>query len=180
MVAVFLAGGFEEIEAVSVIDILRRADIDVKTVGVGEKIVVGTHNIPITCDILDSELDFSNIEMIVLPGGMPGTTNLEKSPIVQKAIDYCKDNDKFITAICAAPSVLGHKGVLKGKKAICYPGFEDDLEGALIDSASVSRDGKIITAKGPGVAIDFALMLISALTSEQTAKMVRSSLQCTD
>lgn len=180
MVAVFLAEGFEEIEALSVVDILRRAEIDVKTVGIGSKTIVGTHNIPITCDILDSELEFSSIDMIVLPGGMPGTTNLEKNSTVQKAIDYCKDNDKFLTAICAAPSVLGHKGILKDKKATCYPGFEDDLEGALLDSKSVVSDGKVITAKGPGVAIDFAFELLLALTSENTAKMVRSSLQCID
>lgn len=180
MVAVFLAEGFEEIEAISVVDLLRRAEIDVKTVGIGSKTIVGTHNIPITCDILDSELEFNDIDMVVLPGGMPGTTNLEKNATVQKVIDYCKDNDKFITAICAAPSVLGHKGILKGKKATCYPGFEDDLNGALVNEDSVIRDGKVITAKGPGVAIDFALELVLALTSEKTAKMVRSSLQCSD
>lgn len=179
MIYVFLANGFEETEAIAPVDILRRSELDVKTVGIGEEVVVSSHGIAVIPDI--TEVDFvpsDDIDMIVLPGGMPGTLNLEKSRTVQDAIDFCVSNDKYIAAICAAPSILGKKGLLKGRKATCFPGFEQFLEGAELSAEGVAADGKIITAKGPGVAIDFGLKLSEILTDEKNAKKIKASLQC--
>ena len=153
MIYVFLANGFEEVEALAPVDMLRRAKQEVTTVGVTGKIVTGSHHIPVTADITAEELQIGgDMDMIVLPGGMPGTLNEEASPVVQAVIDYCVANDRWIGAICAAPSILGHKGVLNGKTATCYTGFEKELTGAEIGSDGVIRDGKIITARGAGVA----------------------------
>ena len=147
MIYVFLANGFEEVEALAPVDMLRRAKLDVTTVGVTGKIVTGSHHIPVTADITAEELQIgADMEMIVLPGGMPGTLNEEASQVVQAAIDYCAENDRWIGAICAAPSILGHKGLLQGKTATCYTGFEKDLLGAEIGSDGVIRDGKIVEA----------------------------------
>ena len=128
MIYVFLADGFEETEAIAPIDLLRRAGKDVVTVGVGDNIIRGSHGIPVVTDTIAQEAPLTDeLEMIVLPGGMPGTLNLEKSDYVQRAIDYCVSNNKYIGAICAAPSILGHMGLLKGRKAVCYEGFEAQL-----------------------------------------------------
>lgn len=179
MVYCFLANGFEETEAIAPIDILRRSEVKVVTVGIGEEIVVSSHGIAVVPDI--TEVDFvptEDLDMILLPGGMPGTLNLEKSRTVQDTIDYCIKNDKWIGAICAAPSILGKKDLLVGKKATCFPGFEQFLNGAEVSDALVVRDGKIITAKGAGAAIEFGLTLCSALTDEKTANKIRQSIQC--
>lgn len=178
MIYVFLAPGFEEIEALAVVDVLRRAELDVLTVGVGEDFVVGSHQIPVACDISEKNLVLDErVEAIVLPGGMPGTLNLEKSENVQKAIDWAKENNKLICAICAAPSILGHKGLLDGKNATCFPGFEEELFGANISKDFVVRDGNIITAKGMGSAIEFGLQIAEILTSKENAQKIRASLQ---
>ena len=122
MIYIFLADGFEEMEAIAPIDILRRGGADIKTVSVTEdKKVLGAHGIEVICDLSSSETDWEGLEGVILPGGMPGTLNLEKSDIVQKAIDYAVSNNKYVCAICAAPSILGHKGLLKGKKATAFP-----------------------------------------------------------
>lgn len=179
MVYCFLANGFEETEAIAPIDILRRSEIKVVTVGIGEEVVVSSHGIAVIPDI--TEVDFvptEELEMIILPGGMPGTLNLEKSRTVQDAIDYCVKNDKYIGAICAAPSILGKKGLLAGKKATCFPGFEKFLNGAELSEALTARDGKIITAKGAGAAIEFGLTLSEVLAGEKTAAKIRESIQC--
>lgn len=179
MIYVYLAEGFEEIEALSPVDLLRRSGKNVITVGVGGKVIKGSHGIPVTADITESEALLSDeLEMIVLPGGMPGTLNLEKSDYVQSAIDYCVCNDIFIGAICAAPSILGHKGILNRKTAVCYPGFESQLEGAEIGNESVVADGKIITARGAGVAVDFALKLIEVLISEDESRKQYNNIIC--
>lgn len=179
MIYVFLANGFEEIEAISPIDLLRRNGKDVVTVGVGGKIITGSHNIPVTADITADEINLNNdLEMIVLPGGMPGTLNLEKDSSVQNAIDFCSKHNKFIAAICAAPSILGHKGLLKGKTAVCFNGFEDQLEGAVIGSNSVEADGNIITARGAGVAVKFGLKLVEKLTSAEASRKLEASILC--
>ena len=180
MIYVFLANGFEETEAIAPIDILRRCEKEVITVGVGDNIIRGAHGINIVTDTEDKfiELD-ERVEMIVLPGGMPGTINLEKSPVVQKAIDYCIENNRFIGAICAAPSILGHKGLLNGKKAVCYEGFEQQLEGAQVLMEPAVIDGNIITARGAGVAVEFGLKLVEALISVERSKIVGDSLLCT-
>lgn len=181
MVYVFLADGFEELEALAPIDILRRAGVELITVGVSGETVVGAHKVRFTPDItVDKVVLDDKVDMIVLPGGMPGTINLENDDYVQAAIDFCAKNDKYIAAICAAPSILGHKGLLKGKEAICFPGFEKDLEGAVISKEPVAADGKFITAKGAGVAVDFALTLTAKLVSEAKAEEIRKGIQCRD
>lgn len=178
MIYVFLAPGFEEIEALAVVDVLRRAELEVLTVGVGEDFVIGSHQIPVACDIAEKNLILDEkVEAIVLPGGMPGTLNLEKSEAVQKAIDWATENNKLVCAICAAPSILGHKGLLDGKNATCFPGFEDELFGAEISKDYVVKDGNIITARGMGSAIEFGLQIAEVLTSKENAQKIRASLQ---
>ncbi len=179
MVYIFLAEGFEPMEALVPVDILRRAELEVKTVGVKNKLVKGAHNISVVCDINENEIDLNDdLDMIVLPGGMPGTLNLEKSQTVQNAIDFCVKNNKYIAAICAAPSILGHKNLLNNKKATCFPGFEEQLFGANVTGNLIETEGNIITAKGAGVCIDFALELVKVLISEKEARVVKGSLQC--
>ncbi len=170
----FLAEGFEEIEALCPLDLMRRAGINVKTVAVGGgEFVTGSHGISVKADMKDTELSDTEPEMVILPGGMPGTTNLETSDIVKAAIENALEKDAYVCAICAAPSVLGKRGILKGKEAICYPGFEKFLEGAKISGKKVVRDGKIITGAGMGVALDFGLALVSALCGEAKAAELR-------
>ena len=179
MIYVFLANGFEEVEALTPVDLLRRAGKKVVTVGVGDSIIVGSHGIPVVADIIAQEAQLPDeLEMIILPGGMPGTLNLEKSEYVQNAIDYCVQNDKFIGAICAAPSILGHKGLLSGRTAVCYEGFETQLEGAQIGDGSVAVDGKFITARGAGVAVQFALKLIETVHSEEESRRQFRAILC--
>ena len=178
MIYVFLANGFEEIEALAVVDVLRRAELDVLTVGVGEDFVIGSHHIPVAADIYERDLVLDEkVDAIVLPGGMPGTLNLEKSAVVQKAIDWAVENNKLICAICAAPSILGHKGLLDGKSATCFPGFEEELFGANVVKDFVVRDGNFVTAKGMGSAIEFGLQIAEFLTNPLEVKKIRASLQ---
>ena len=179
MIYVFLANGFEEIEGLTVVDFLRRAELEVCTVGVGGKLITGAHNIPVFCDLDESEVRLNDeLRAVVLPGGMPGTLNLEKCETVKSAVSYCAANDRFVCAICAAPSVLGHMGLLKGRKACCFPGFENELEGAEVSNDYVCRDGKFITAKGMGAAIDFSREITASLINENEAKRIKESLQC--
>ena len=179
MIYVFLAKGFEEIEALTVVDYLRRAELEVYTVGIGGKIITGSHNIPVFCDLEENEISVSeDIDAIVLPGGMPGTLNLEANKIVNQFIDYCSTTDNYICAICAAPSILGHKGLLKGRKACCFPGFENELDGATVSEDFVCTDGKYITAKGMGSAIEFSREIVNVLLDKFTADRIRASLQC--
>ena len=179
MIYVFLANGFEEVEAFAPVDVLRRAGKQVATVGVGGKEITGAHGIRVTADLADSELDLQAQppELVVLPGGMPGTTNLEASPVVRRAVDTCVKLDAYLAAICAAPSVLGHWGILKGHTAVCYPGFEAEL-GCTVGSESVVQSGKIITAKGAGVAVDFGLQLVCVLCGAEKSEEIRKSIQC--
>jgi 4-methyl-5(b-hydroxyethyl)-thiazole monophosphate biosynthesis len=177
MIYVFLANGFEEIEALTPVDLLRRAEKEVQTVGVTGKTVTGSHGIKVECDITAGEIVLGNdLEMIVLPGGMPGTLNLEKSEIVQTALDFCYDRKIFIGAICAAPSILGHKGLLEGREAIAYPGFETQLAGAKISADSVVQDDFIITAKGAGVAAQFGLKLVETLCGADRSEKIAASI----
>ena len=178
MIYVFLAPGFEEIEALAVVDVLRRAELDVLTVGVGEDFVIGSHQIPVAADIYERNLVLDEkVDALVIPGGMPGTLNLEKSAVVQNAIDWAVKNDKLICAICAAPSILGHKGLLDGKKATCFPGFEEELFGAEVSKEFVVKDGKFITAKGMGSAIEFGLQIAEELANPLEVNKIRASLQ---
>ena len=177
MVYVFLADGFEIIEALAPVDMLRRAKIDVKTVGVSSEIVTSSCGVGVKCDMTIDEFDFYDVEAVVLPGGMPGTLNLENSSAVQKVIDNANNTNAFICAICAAPSILGHKGLLSGKKAVCFPGFENSLEGCESCCKYVVTDGKFITAKGAGVCIDFGLEIVKQLRGGELANEIRKSIQ---
>ncbi len=171
MIYVFLAKGFEEVEALAPVDCLRRAGKQVQTVGIGGKVVEGAHGISVTADITEDAVVLDNsLEMVVLPGGMPGTLNLGQSDTVKKALQFAKEQDKWITAICAAPSVLGREGLLKDKKAVVYPGFEKELHCAKVGHDTLCVDGKIITAKGPGVAFDFALKLVEVLLGKEVRR----------
>lgn len=178
MVYVFLADGFEEMEALAPVDILCRAGLTVKTVGVGGTTVTGSHGIPVVTDVADTEVTFEDLQAVILPGGLPGTTNLEKSPMVQAALDYATQNGRLIAAICAAPSVLGHKGLLNGRRATCFPGFETELTGAAYTGEAVTVDGSIVTARGAGVAVEFGLQLVSELCSPEQAEELRGTMQC--
>lgn len=169
MVIVLLADGFEEIEALTPVDTLRRAGLTVKTVGMNGKIVVGAHNIPVICDIEPSDVELDKVKLVIFPGGMPGSTNLDASPFTDEVLAAVNRNCGRIAAICAAPLVLGRRGLLKGKSAVCYPGFEKELVGAHIVDAPVVTDGNITTAKGMGVALEFSKELI-ALTCGEDAK----------
>lgn len=180
MVYVFLANGFEEMEAIAPIDLLRRAELKVVTVAVGTdtKTVMGAHGIRINADITEQQVDLTDIEMAVLPGGMPGTLNLEQSAVVQTVLKHCKQQNIYIGAICAAPSVLGHMGLLDGVTATCFEGFETQLTGANYSPQHVCCDHNIITARGAGVSVEFALKLVEVLCGTSKANLLRKSIQC--
>ena len=174
MVYVFLADGFEIIEAMAPVDMLRRANVEVTTVGVDKKVIISSCGIPVTADIVSNEFEFKDVEAVVIPGGANGVTNLENSSLLDEAVQC----GALICAICAGPSILGHKGLLKGKNAICFPGFEDSLEGANISKDYVVTDGDFITAKGAGVCIEFGLEIVRELVGDEAAETVRSTIQC--
>lgn len=175
-IIVFLAEGFEEIEAISIIDILRRAQISVTTVSVGkDKMVKGAHSIVVEADKLFDEVDFTSYDMVVLPGGMPGAKNLQDHAGVKEQLKIFAEK-KQIGAICAAPMVLGSMGLLKGKRATCYPGFEPELIGANVTNEPVTVDGNIITGRGPAFAINFTLQLVETLAGKATHDEVSNAL----
>ena len=180
MIYLFLADGFEETEALTTVDILRRGGVEVLTVAVGSKdnVVCSSHGIKVVADKHEDRLDKKNLTGIVLPGGMPGTLNLEKSLVVNEYIRYCCDNNLIMGAICAAPSVLGKMGILNGRKATCFPGFEKYLTGAECTQSFAVTDGNIVTGKGMGATIPFALQLLVLLKNKETAENVFRSLQC--
>lgn len=179
MVYMFLADGFETVEALAPADILRRGKVELKTVGVTGKTVVSSHGIAVGADIsLDEVVLDENVDAVILPGGMPGTLNLESCKEVIEAVRFCAENGRLIGAICAAPSILGHMGLLGGKRATAFPGFEKELTGAVYNNGYVEHDGNIITARGMGVATEFGLELLSALAGNDVAEHVRSTIQC--
>lgn len=179
MIYCFLADGFEEVEAVAPIDMLKRAGVSVVTVGVGKRVVTGSHKIPVTCDITDDEFSPSEeLEGVILPGGMPGTLNLDSSKTVHRAVDYAAENKKLVCAICAAPSILGKKGLLEGREAIAFPGFEKDLHGAFVSKSHVVKDENFITAKGAGVAVKFGLEIVAALLGRKKSDEIFEQIQC--
>ncbi len=179
MYYMFLASGFEETEAIAPLDLIRRAEVEIYTVGVGSKIVTGSHQVPVVADVIDCEVGpDKDCEGIILPGGMPGTLNLEKAETVQKFIDYCVENNLLIASICAAPSILGHKGLLNGKNAVCFPGFEEQLTGANVSKDAVMTDGNIITACGAGAALKFGLEIIKYIKGEAESKHIGRTILC--
>lgn len=177
MIYVFLADGFEETEAIAPIDMLRRAKLEVKTVGVGTAHPASSHGIRVAADITEAEVKLDEtLQMIVLPGGMPGTRNLEASKTVQAAISYCAENSVPVGAICAAPSILGKLGLLSGRNAVCFPGFEQYLEGASVQEKLCVTDGKFTTACGAGAAIEFGLELVKVLCGAERSEALRSAI----
>ena len=179
-IAVFFANGYEEIEALTVVDLTKRAGIETWMVSVTEeKEVTGSHGITVSMDKILKEVDFEEVDMIVLPGGMPGTLNLEAcEPLMEQVKEFDKKG-KYISAICAAPTIFGHLGLLKGKKACCYPSMEDGLVGAEVTYESVAAADHILTSRGMGTAIDFGLQIIARFqgteaTDEMAKKIVYS------
>lgn len=173
MVYVFLADGFEEIEALGTVDILRRCELDVKTVSIGENLEVnGTHGIKVLADIKAEDVDENDLEAVVLPGGLPGADNLENCKFVTDLVTKAANDEKIVAAICAAPKILGVLGLLVGVKATCYPGFEARLFSAKLLKKRVVCDKNFITAKGAGVTHEFALAIATALKKRVLAKCV--------
>lgn len=176
-VFIFLADGFEEIEAVAPIDIFRRAEIEVLTVSISDnKLVRGAHNISIVADCLFSETDFSENDLLYLPGGMPGTKNLDAHEELKNLLKKQAEKNKKIAAICAAPLILGKMGLLNGKDAVCYPGYENQLIGASLSKEKMVKSGTVSTAKGAGVAVQFAIKLVEELKGKQVADRIAESI----
>ena len=177
MIYMFLADGFEEVEALCPLDILHRAGLEVTTVGVGGNDVIrGAHGIIVHADIPDVMYRDSSPDMLILPGGMPGSKNLDESRTVDAALRAANRKGAYLAAICAAPMVLGKRGLLNGKNAVCFPGFEEYLTDALVDTENtVVRDGNVITAKGMGAAFDFGLELVRCFKDDGTAEKIRDS-----
>lgn len=170
---VFMADGFEEIEALAVVDMLRRAAMPVSMVSISDEFdVEGAHGVTIVADEIITEADFSDAEWLILPGGMPGSANLAACTPLITLLKAHNEDDGKIAAICAAPMVLGENGILEGKNATCYPGFEDLLKGANYTAAQVERDGNIVTGNGPAQAIMFAAAIIEKSLGEATAQRI--------
>ena len=175
--AVLLADGFEEIEALTAVDLLRRARIYVDTISISDDYMVnGSHGINVQTEDLFAEVDFGEFDMLVLPGGMPGTANLDAHDGVRRVVREFCENGKYVGAICAAPSILGNMGLLKGKRGTCFPAFEDRMSGAVLVKAPVVQDGNIITSRGMGTAIEFGLKLVEVLTDKAKADEIAQSI----
>ncbi|NLX66825.1 MAG: DJ-1/PfpI family protein [Bacteroidales bacterium] len=176
-VALFLANGFEEIEALATVDILRRAQLTVETISISDKkSVTGAHNLSVIADKTFQEANFSDVGLLVLPGGMPGAKNLNEHEELKQLISQFNEEGKLIAAICAAPMVLGGLGLLKDRRATCYPGFETELTGAKATGESVVIDGNIITGKGPGLVFEFALRLVEKMAGLKIRQEVQNGL----
>lgn len=177
MVGVHLAEGFEEIEAISIIDVLRRAGLDVSVISVTGKLeVTGAHQVKVIADILFEQVNYDEIHQIVLPGGMPGASNLDAHKGLKARISQFNAANKPLAAICAAPLVYGNLGILEGKQAVCFPGFESYLKGAEVLTVPVVESGNIITGRGPGAALKFALKLVEKLVSAEKAELLASQM----
>ena len=177
-VILFFANGTEEVEALTAVDLLRRAGAELTVAGIGGKELTGSHGIRIIADVAAEEIASFDYDMVVLPGGLPGTTHLDESPIVDRMLSEVHKNGGHLAAICAAPLVLGKRGYLKGKKAVCYPGFESYLLEAVKprEGTRVCTDGKIVTGAGAGVATEFALALIMALYGAEASENIRRTI----
>lgn len=177
MIYSFLAEGFEEVEALTPIDILRRAGVEVETVSITDnQVVQGAHGIYVLADRILPAIDFDDAEMIILPGGLPGSTNLDACEELKKGIQQLYDAGKPLAAICAAPMVFGHMGLLKGRKATCYPGCESNLEGATYTAALVEQDGQFITGKGPAAAFEFGYTIAEQLVGKEKVQALRDGM----
>lgn len=176
-VYLFLADGFEEIEALTVVDILRRGGVEIKTVSIMEsKTVEGAHGIKVEADLMFNKKDYADADMLVLPGGGPGTQRLKEHKDLNGLIIKAEADGKYLAAICAAPSVFGLAGILDGLNAVCYPGFELQLIGATIGKDNVVKDGKVITSKSAGTAMEFSLTLLESLEGKDIMNKVKESI----
>ena len=176
MVYMLLGTGFEETEAVAPIDLLRRAGVSVATVGIGGKVIVGSHGIPVTADMELGQMDLTQLDMIVLPGGMKGVASIKGCPEALEAVQFAWENGRFVAAICAAPSVLASLGLLEGRNATAHAGFQDQLAGAIVHDEEVVVDGNITTSYGLGGAIPFALELVRQLAGQAEAERIRNAI----
>ncbi len=177
-IAVFLADGFEEIEGLTTVDMCRRAGIDVTTVSIKDNTdIMGSHNIPLKADKIFEDVDFSQMDMLVLPGGGLGTQNLESCEKLNELLKKADSEGKFISAICAAPRVIGKLGLLNGKKATCYPGNEQFLIGAEYVNEKAVKDGRFVTSRGMGGSIEFAAAIIEQLLGSEKAKEILDQIQ---
>lgn len=176
MVYIFLADGFEEVEALTPLDLLRRANVDVCTVGIGGNLITGSHQITVKADLLEDNFSLANAEMLILPGGA-GHTILENSSFVKSSVLAAYEKGVPLAAICAAPSLLGKWDLLQGKNAVCFPGFEQFLKGATVLYNPVITDGQITTSRGAGCAIPFSLELVRILCGEETSQKIGESIQ---
>ena len=176
MIAVLLADGFEEIEALTPVDMLRRAGAEVVTVGISSSIATGSHGIKVVCDRTAEQTDPETIDAVIFPGGMPGALNLDASPYTDKVIDAVMRKGGRIAAICASPLILGRRGLLVGKKATCYPGFEPELKGATPTGGAVETDGNITTGRSMGTALEFAKELTALLCGGEKSLNITKSI----
>ena len=172
MVYIILGKGFEEAEALVPCDLLRRAGVEVRLAGIGGLEITGSHGITVRADCVAEETDFSDAELLILPGGLGGVASIRASETVLSAVRALYEKEHFIAAICAAPTVLAGLGITEGKKATCYPGMENEMGSASMQDAPVVQDGKLITGRAAGASFDFALALITALRGEEAAKKV--------
>lgn len=174
---VFLADGFEEVEGLTVVDLLRRAELDVTMVSIMDTVeIIGAHGIVVSADKVFEEVNFDDVDMLVLPGGMPGTKHLASHQGLAEKLKEFENANKMIGAICAGPMVLGMNGILDGKKATCYPGFEDQLKGATVVTQPVVTDENVITSRGVGTAIEFGLAIIEHFLGVDVTKNIKDSI----
>lgn len=177
MVYILLGNGFEEIEAIAPLDLLRRAQIPTMTVGLNGKAIAGGHGISVNADITIDEMDLTDLDMIVLPGGLGGVASIKGCSAAMDAVRFAWENDKFVAAICAAPTILATLGITDNKNAVCYPGCEDNMGSALMRSdVPCIRDGNLITGASAGCAVSFGLMLVAALKGEETAVAIKKQI----
>ncbi len=176
MVYMFLGTGFEETEAIAPLDLLRRAGVEVKTVGLNGSVITGSHGIAVTADMQIENLDVSDAEMVILPGGLGGVASIRACAKAMEAIKTAWEADKFCAAICAGPTVLADLGITEGRQATCYPGCEDGMDSAIMVHAAAVRDGKLITGTSAGCAVSFGLALIEALKGEEEANRIANQI----
>ena len=176
MVYIILGNGFEEIEAVSPCDILRRGGVEVRFAGIGGTLITGGNGITVQADCTVEEMDLDAMEMIMLPGGLGGVRSIRGSEAAMSAVRYAWENGKYVTAICAAPTILAQLGITDGRHAVCYPGMEGEMGGALMEDACAVEDGKVLTGRAPGAAMEFGYLLLKVLKGSEVAAGVRSGM----
>ncbi len=176
MVYIILGKGFEEIEAIAPCDILRRGDVEVKFAGIDTLEVTGSNGITVKADLPVEEMDLENMEMVILPGGLGGVHSILGSEKAMSAVKYAYESGKFVAAICAAPTILAGLGITDGKKAVVYPGMEDRMGSAIMQNTDAVADGKIITGRAAGGALDFGYLLLETLKGAEVAEQVRTGM----